>query len=135
MPHNAAQELLNHIRVVALYGNEIVALANEIAEYERMTAMAVAVQSQLGRVADDLDECVGLSGLPAPFGAVTEKMSHGTVFFACALNDRLIREGETGTDETALDVLRFADTYMASISAVALYEVCRSKRPIALALL
>ena len=52
---NTRQALLNSLRVIALWGDEIVALAEEITEYERLIASSIAAQSQFDRVAQDLE--------------------------------------------------------------------------------
>ena len=131
-----AQELQNSIEILALWGNEIVALAETASEYERLIGNSMAVQDQIARVEKNITEYgVGRRGRGAAggwVGWVGAIPSHtGLLFTSLApwYITSLIAATEYDSFEYTTAVRIYADTYMAALSSVAVFEVRRQRAP------
>ena len=107
---------------MALWGSDIVALAEEAAEYERLVASAASVQRQFIEMENDLERYTPSRAMPAGPSTFARHLTARSFAPAAKLHRRIEDIGNASLS-LQYEAQLIADTYLASASALALYEV------------
>jgi hypothetical protein len=127
---------LNQVEVMALWGSDLVALAAQAAEYERLLASALVAQQQLVHMESDVTR-YALTEPHRPLRALriaSGRKTHVTVSLSfCRLlvlgSLRAIANITNATLSLQYEAQKYGDTYMAIASALGLYEVHSHTNP------